>query len=256
MPPTPGKASATVPAPKVSITPPPIPKTIDSIPAPAYKYGCVASGAGTDKEIQCITPDMTFIQKVSHVMFMEGSANSVQLLVDMLQVVLNDDYYAWTCSAVKCTSLEYRAINPNKISWADITPDQFQRLTLYILSQPYYPGIYDKTISFPAWNGWGQPLQWGLINSTYPAEVRNYNYTEQAVQLMLDNCVGFDLISGYSCINLTSKTGRIYFAQHPIRVVNVTYVYSTLNSLLGCGAPIRHSTKLMPGTAIGNMYNF
>ena len=249
---TPEATGTIVPTPDITIIPPPPPLPIDAIPAPKYDYKCVSSGVGTDKEIQCITPDMTFVQKVSHVMFMEGSISSVQLMVDMLQVVLNDDYYAWTCSIAGCTSLEYRAINPNKIPWSDITLDQFERLTLYILSQPYYPnktnsGKAGLALSFPAWNGWAQPLPWGAINSIYPGKLHNYDYTEQAVQLMLDNCVGFDLISGDACISLTTQSGHVYFAQHPIRVVSVTYVYSTANHLLGCGAPVVAFDKIDAG---------
>jgi ribosomal protein L24E len=218
----------------MAAVPSPTPLPIDSIPAPKYDYGCVPSGAGTDEEIECITPEMTFVQKVSHVMFMEGSIDSVQLLVDTLQVVLNDDYYVWTCSLVKCSSLEFRAVNPNKIPWADMTSDQFQRLTLYVLSQPY---VIIET-PHAVWNGWELPMKKGVIFSTYPVKVRNYNYTEEAVQQMVDNCVGYDLVSGYTCINLTVKTGRVYFAQHSIRVTSVTNTYSTTNHLLGCGAPV------------------
>jgi hypothetical protein len=205
----------------------------DAIPPAKYDYGCVPSGVGTNLEIRCITLDMSFVDKITHVMFMEGGGDSVQLMVDLLQVVLNDDYNAWTCSIFNCTNLTYRALNPNKIPWADITTDQFERLTLFVLSQPYHI----VKIEYPVWNGWGLPLKWGSIQQ-YPGKVRNYDYTEQAVQLMLDNCVGFDLVSGYTCIILQTKSGGMYYSQHPVRVTSVTNVYSTTGYTLCPGAPV------------------
>ena len=253
LPVTPAIIETLSPTPNTAITPPPV--LTDAIPAAKYDYvdtdgyiTCTPFAAGTDEEIQCVTPDMPFVDKVAHAVFLESYNNiNMSFTMDLLQLLLNEDYNAWTCSIRNCTSLEHRALNPLRIPWSNITPDQFERLTLYIMSEPYYPSLTNRTLAFPVWNSWSRPLLLGdAKTNSYPD---NYTYTVQAVQQMLDKCVGFNLISGYACNTLTTKSGQKFFAQHAVRPVDVLYVYETTNHLL-CNAPVMATDTIRVGNDV------
>ena len=124
-------------------------------------------------------------------------------------------------------------INPNNVPWAEITPDQFERLALYIVSQPYHVIKQEH----PAWNGWEQPLPIGNIHQTQ-LTTRMLTTVEIAVEAWSANCVGYAPTIKESCIEAEGYYGRFFMPQPGVRNTNVLYIYSTEGHLLK-NAPIK-----------------
>jgi hypothetical protein len=215
---------------------------MDNIPPAKYDYDCQASDG-----VVCVNTSMEFDQKVAHTLFMEGTGDGLQLLVDLVQVMHNRAIAAWECSINECGVENLESINPQKIPWSQITDDQARRLILYILSIPYT----SRGETHPAWNGWSQEMEMGKIQELYPRKHKNYLYTVQAVNDWLQNCVGYDHEDGQdTCIFLHLDNGKVLRPQHPICAENVLYVYATTNRLLGGDAPVVAYDKMDYGTFV------
>ena len=155
---------------------------------------------------------------------MEGGGENIQLLVDMLQVLQNEMYSAWTNNPI---------INPDNIPWANITPDQFERLALYIVSQPYHVIKQEHSV----WNGWEQPLPIGNIKSTQ-LTMNMLTTVKTAVETWRNNCVGYSPFIKESCIEAEGYHGIFFIPQPGVRKTNVLYFYVTEGHLLK-NAPIK-----------------
>jgi hypothetical protein len=218
------------------------PKPKDNIPAPKYDYGCKIRAG-----VECVNATMSFDEQVAHVLFMEGSSDGLQLLVDMLQVVDNRTVNAWECSIDDCGVAELAALNPHKIPWSQITDEQAERLVLYLLSIPYT----SRGETHPVWNGWSQPLQMAKVREIYPRKFRNYALTLQAVKEWRAKCIRYDHADGNdTCIFLRLNSGKILRPQHAVCAHNILYVYMTKNKLLPSSAPVAAYDKLDYGSSV------
>ena len=88
------------------------------------------------------------VTAITDMLMGEGGSSNLQMAADVLMILFNRMRYAWTCNGRVCVNPALRAINPGRIPWEQITPDQFVRLAVFIAAQDGSKGV-------PAFNAWG-----------------------------------------------------------------------------------------------------
>lgn len=88
--------------------------------------------------------------QITEVIYLEGGGISLATAVDIIQLIDNRIRSAWICGQ-KCTSVNWRTINPEGRKFETITPDERKRLTLFLLSEHYRS---NGSATYAAWNSW------------------------------------------------------------------------------------------------------
>jgi hypothetical protein len=197
-----------------------------NIPDAIYTYPCFESVSS-----ECVEEGDPLSKIVTHVLWAEGGSVSNQASVDVLQVIHNRMFNAWTCSiwANPCPNAEWQKLNPDKIPWAMINEATFEKLALYILSQPYM-GV--DGIQYAALNGWHIAINTAALEYER-SPLLNHMYKNQTI--MVENWIkngrgasieeaGIELVD-------TTTTGytHTYQPQMAIRDSRILYFYATKN---------------------------
>jgi len=134
-----------------------LPTPNDAILTPDYSYlSCVPSSQ------ICITSNTPIAEVLTRVIFLEGGGIIAQAAPDILQVIHNKMWASWTCDMREnCIVSTWKLLNPNNISWEEISQEQFTRLLLWGLSESYTGG---DGMKYPAFNVWAIPFDWAAIN--------------------------------------------------------------------------------------------
>jgi hypothetical protein len=214
-------ASKIAPATATSTKIPPTDMPQDAIPAARFDYFCDARMG------RCVQSTDTTASIVTHVLFNEGGGVSNGIAADVLQIIHNRCVSAWTCSyRADCYNPYWVMLNPKHIAWEEIGQDAFERLILYLLSQPYLGG---NGKYYAAFNGWYLPLPWEKIQGN-TVSMRLYDAQYLAVENWLINGRGapvyapnIQIIDGYD--------GHEWEPQAALRNINVQYFFSTINKM-------------------------
>jgi hypothetical protein len=166
-----------------------------NIPAPYWNY--VGICIPKNDQQRCLTSDDDPEFIISWVVYNEGGGASLQIAANLLQLLHNRMYYAWTCHSIPkvqdtgshkfyggCTS-EWEKINPNDIPWTEITKQEYLNLALYVMAQPY---ILNGSTQ-PAWNSWVVPI-YKNSDELYPDLKFKWNAVSIAVHSWLETSYG------------------------------------------------------------------
>jgi hypothetical protein len=196
-----------------------------NIPDPRFDFVCIGT-----RVRGCVNQSDTVAKMIEHVLWSEGGSLSHQFAVDIMQTIHNRMYSAWTCSLRKttCSNPLWVNLNPDKVQWGNINQKTFERLALYILSQPYTSWNGNE---YPAYNGWGMAIDLKDISrSTYLTGL----YRDQLTMIenwLLDG-IGSDVIDAQIEVIELDSSGKVihmYQPQMEIRDSGVQYVYTTIN---------------------------
>lgn len=197
-----------------------------NIPEARYDYACNSSTVR-----KCIEEEDAINTKIAHVLSMEGAGLSLQAGPDVLQLLHNRMYHAWTCSSLgeRCSNAEWKKLNPEEIPWDEMTPETFQKLVLYIMSQPYVGWDGQE---YAAFNGWHMPLNTRAIERN-PLAKRYWEDLIVMVDKWLVEGIGAPSEEAGIVLIDTDSTGYVheYQPQAGIRDIAVQYMYATYDHL-------------------------
>jgi hypothetical protein len=198
---------------------------VNNIPEPVFDYGCIEKN-GT----LCIKSSDTSAVIIEHVLWAEGGGISNQMAVNVLQIAHNRMYYAWTCSINNCSNQGWINLNPDHIPWGSIDSKTFEKLALYIMSQPYYTA---DGIKYSSFNGWHVPVDMPAIERI-PLLKRMYDSQYDMVLVWLELGVGADVEKTNISLVYADNTGKVLHIYEPyttLRKSSVQYFYSTIDYL-------------------------
>lgn len=197
-----------------------------NIPEAIYDYACNSSTVR-----KCIEEGDPINTKIAHVLSMEGAGLSLQAGPDVLQLLHNRMYHAWTCASLgeKCSNAEWKKLNPEEIPWDKVTPETFQKLVLYIMSQPYTGWDGQE---YAAFNGWHMPLNTRALERN-PLAKRYWEDLITMVDKWLVEGIGAPSEEAGIVLIDTDSTGYTHELQPQtgIRDVAVQYMYATYDHL-------------------------
>jgi len=162
----------------------PLGDPLDFIPAPFY-YSCRMT-----LEKYCINEGTAPERTIAIVIYDEAGTLSLQVAVDMLQVLDNTMRNAWECWSLetRCSD-NWKTLNPYHITYEDISVEMRQALAMFILSSPYNLGSH-----IPAWNAWAVPFPEKSVESLSYSR-RQFGVIEQMViEWLLTSVVEIDQV--------------------------------------------------------------
>lgn len=207
--------------PDVVVTPEPAVEEpiADAIPPADWNYDhCLPTGGN-----YCLSSSDSLSRIITHIVYREGGGVDLPTAPNLLQLLQNRLVNAWTCSITSCPNLIWQSLNPNKIPWENITKDQFDRLVLFIISQPYVNNGYRS----PAFDSMALPLNMKAVQEQ-PALRKNWDAIEAMVDRWLVDGVGTPREVNFIYIDSWWDTTQ-YRVASPIVAKHVMFVYCTYN---------------------------
>jgi len=224
--------------PEITVVP-----TIGNIPTPDFSYDCFEYNGS-----RCIHPNDTAIDLITHTIFNSGGMYSYQISVDLLQIIYNNVYSAWTClERNSCPTNERGALNPNHISWLDVDSDTFTRLVLFVISSPY---VDINNVKHSVFTGWQLPLPASI--NRIPRDFRLYNDLRTAVEVFLSAGVTSEPWN-VDIQLIESSTGNTYYSLPALHNAGIQCFYVTTDIP---SSSIRDSITLYNGQVLYINYSW
>jgi len=194
----------------------PLGEPITFIPAPFY-YSCRMT-----PETYCINESTSPERAIAITIFDEAGSLSLQIAVDMLQVLDNTMRNAWDCWSLETgCSDKWKALNPYHITYEDISVEMRQALAMFILSSPY-----NLNGHIPAWNCWATPFQEAHVEKMFYSK-RQFDVIEEMVRVwLITNVVEIDQVWTNSD-TYTTDFYKVWPAERLANDQTIMYFYGT-----------------------------